>query len=362
MSDEIKYRLAQKEELPRVSDFRKTFFEYNSAVRSCESNYYEWKYFKNPIQDGRLWLAEDDNKIAAIKGVTPKKMKILSNIVNGGEMGDSFTQKNYQRRGIFTRISRVARESAFDDGVSFIYNTPNKDTSLPGYLKKLNHAPIPIKLHNLIMPINIKNLLIKNLPIHSLSYVLSPIFETISKFMFTINMYGIKKNNIIISQLTGPFVDEVDTFYEKASVNYDIILVRNKDYLNWRYLMNPDNYSILIARDENNLLLGYMVTKVGYFRDNKVSIGFIVDYLILNSNLNIFKKLLYASIKEFYLKKVGYISVWSIKGTFYYKGLVKAGFFPYKRVPFLCYQNDIGNLIINNNYKWHFTMGDTDNI
>jgi GNAT superfamily N-acetyltransferase len=47
---------------------------------------------------------------------------------------DTATHPDYQRRGIFSRLTRRAIEDLRDEGAAFIFNTPN-DQSLPGYLK-----------------------------------------------------------------------------------------------------------------------------------------------------------------------------------------------------------------------------------
>lgn len=359
MSRGLNFRRARKEDLPRIAEFRKGYFPYDSANRSYEPEYYEWKCYENPILPGEMWLAEDGDTLVAIKNITPKRMKVLGTMVNGAEMGDSFTHPDYQRRGIFTNLSKAARESALNRGISLIYNTPNKKASLPGYIKKLNHVPVPIRLHGLVKPVNPKQLLKKTLPFAPLATLLSPAVEIVSRAMFRIAMKGLAKSDVFVYQESG-FPDDIDALWEQASKNYEVILARTKDYLEWRYVTNPDTYSILIARNTDGAILGYMVTKTGF--SGGIPMGYIIDFLTLEGNPNIFKKLLSTSLHEFYRKKASAASTWTIKGSFYDKILRRAGFFPRNEIPLLCYKNEVGSQLAGKAYKWHFTMGDSDNI
>jgi hypothetical protein len=90
--------------------------------------------------------------------------------------------------------------------------------------------------------------------------------------------------------------------------------------------------------------------------------GYIVDFLTLEDDPGIFKKLLLAALKEFHQNNVSMVDTWVVKGGFYDKIFLKFGFLPYSKKTFICYQNELGNRIASSNYKWHFTMGDSDNI
>jgi hypothetical protein len=306
-----------------------------------------------------MWVAEDGDRIVAIRDFMPKRMKILGEAVVGAEMADSFTHPNYQGRGIFTSLSKAVRESIIDKGIGFIYNFPTEGTSLPAHLKKLEHVPVPIELCSLVYIISSKPWLKIKLRSSLLASVLSPVIDAIFRILFRIGLKGATKSDVqVFMELAFP--DDIDTLWEKVSGNYDVILVRTKDYLEWRYITNPDTYSILIARNKKGALLGYMVTKVGF--SEGILKGFICDFLTDESDPNVFKKLLCASLQDFCRKGVNAVSTLAVKDSFYYKILLKLGFLSHKKNLILCYKNEIGSQIVSQTYKWHFTMGDSDGI
>jgi hypothetical protein len=312
-----------------------------------------------------MWLAEDKDIIIGLYNITPKRMKIRGTVVSGAEICDAFTRADYQRRGIFTELGATARDSGLNKGISFIYGVPN-EKSQPGH-EKLGYRQVPIKIHYLIKPMNMKQPLKVMFRFSPLVAFLSSIIKVISDTTSRIGAMGNNKSNISISRVSS-FPDDIGVFSEQSAQSYDNLLVRNKEYLEWRYIQNPDTYSILLAKNKAGATVGYMVTKVGFYSDTRVrSIvnslgGFIVDFLTAEDDKGIFKKLLLTSLKDFIQSRVNFVSTWTIKGSFYDKLLLKFGFMPYGKATLICYQNELGSQVINKNCKWHFTMGDSDGI
>lgn len=359
MTGELTFRKFTEKDLVRISEFRKGYFPYNSAIRSYEPEYYGWKCYRDPILPGEMWLAEDGDTITGIRNFTPKKMKVSGTTVIGAEMGDSFTHPDYQGQGINYKLLLLARESILNKGVSLIYGVPGHITALSGFMKKANHGVVPVKLSERVKPLKMKQLFEKRLHIPPpLAVCLSPIINIISNAATGIGAIGSAQDGISISRVSS-FPDDIDAFWEQASKPYDIMLVRSKDYLAWRYIQNPDTYSIRLAKNKAGATVGYIVTKVGY---DDVPTGFIVDFLTIEDNQVIFKKLLLAALEELQKEKVNIISAWAIEGGFYDKILSRFGFLPYRKSMISCYQNELGNQILNHKYRWHFTMGDSDNI
>jgi len=353
-----KKRCVEFADLPRISNFRKIFQQkgVGSYRRSFGQDYYEWKYFKNPIQTGEAWIVEDKDKIVGLLGTTPKKIKILNKKIVVAELGDGLTHPDYQRKGIFSSLVKITLDKTLEKGINLIYGESNKRT-LPGE-RKAGYEIVPyLGLKNFIKPHNIKKIIslkIKNKILTASSASLLNILL----YKFSNVKKPSKLNKYININNTSYFDTKFNDFFDYVSKRYDIILERNREYLNWRYIEHPDNYDTYLARDTNNIL-GYLVTKIGYYAHLKV--GYIADFLTVE-NANVFKNLLLVAIYEFHKKNVDLISCWALKKSMYAKVLKSAGFLPFNNIPVIIYKSEIGNKIINGKYKWHFTMGDTDNI
>jgi GNAT superfamily N-acetyltransferase len=354
------FKKCEKADLLRISSFRKNFYssDEENPNRSHEAEYYEWKLWKNPVRPGEMWYAETDNKIVGMKSMTPKRVKILDEILDGAETGDNFIHPDFQRRGIFTGLYKAAGESSPDEKRGFIYGLPN-DMAMSGYENKLDYAKIPAGLRGLIKPVFARQLLRKTISPPLLGDVLSPALVIASRVRSGFRSGDMPEGGASVHAEPG-FPDDIDKLWEKTSKNYDVMVVRNRDYLEWRYVTNPDKYSILIARNTGGAISGYMITRAGLYKG--LPVGFIVDFLTVEDDPGVFKKLLAKATVDFRQKKVSIISTYAIRGNFYDRILSRTGFLPHGKHNIICYKNEVGNRVIAGNYTWHFTMGDSDNI
>ena len=93
-----------------------------------------WKHRENVFGPSPGWLALDGPRLVGFRtflrweftdgGATRRAVRAV----------DTATHPDYRGRGIFSRLTLLALEELRDDGVAFVFNTPN-DQSRPGYLK-----------------------------------------------------------------------------------------------------------------------------------------------------------------------------------------------------------------------------------
>lgn len=331
-------------------------FQSESARRSNDANYYRWKLLENPFGEGAMWIIQDKSQVVGTASFTPKRLRIGSQTVFAAEIADTFTQSNYQRKGIFSTLVNSVRDDAFNNsGISFIYGTPNKN-SLPGYEKKLNFPQIPgVGIVSLVRPLKMERVAI------------SRVGDTWKAKVFSIGMcffYSVwyrprKTSKAVQVKIIDTFPPEADWLWSVVASMYDVLMVRDSAYLEWRFLTNPDEYTIWSVRDSQQLV-GYIVTKPGLWRGLKVL--YIADYLMLPGEESVFDEALTAILQYAQSQKMDMINCWCVGTSEFARLLRKRGFLRFKDVSIICYANELGNRVINANYKWHFTMADSDNI
>jgi predicted N-acetyltransferase YhbS len=96
---------------------------------------FEWKHLRNPAGRSIALVAELDGSIVGLRSF----MRWTLEGANGERVTavravDTATSPSVQRRGIFSRLTTEGLERCRDEGVRFVFNTPN-DKSRPGYLK-----------------------------------------------------------------------------------------------------------------------------------------------------------------------------------------------------------------------------------
>lgn len=97
---------------------------------------WEWKHRRNPFGESIVLVAEDVDRIAAVRAFMRWRLVTGS----GAELScvravDTAVHPDYQRRGLFRALNDAAIGSAREEGVDLVFNTPN-DQARPGYLKQ----------------------------------------------------------------------------------------------------------------------------------------------------------------------------------------------------------------------------------
>jgi len=340
-----------------ISMLRSEFEKEGTVRRLSNHDYYYWKLNNNPIKKGICKIVKSGDKAVSMATVTPKKMLFKNKQITCGEIGDTFTSSDFQRKGLFTKLVNSARNKAEEEDIKFIYGTPNHN-SLPGYKKKLQFDVIPsLDLFNFLYPIKIIPLLNKKINNKFISIIFSVFISPLLKIKgIFANPYIDKKIKI---QLFDEFDQNFDQIWIKEGGKYDAITIRNLDYIKWRFLENPEEYTIYTAK-KNNSYIGYIVLKEGRWENLKV--GYIADIFTIDSgNQAVFNSLIYYAKKHFISKKFDMISLWLQKGIYTDK-LKLFGFIEYKSIPVICYINKFGKDVLSKNINWYFTMSDSDNI
>jgi GNAT superfamily N-acetyltransferase len=97
-------------------------------------NYWHWKHVDNPFGSSQVLLALDDENVVGVRAFMHWKWQHHHEIINTVRAVDTATHPDYQGKGIFRSLTQKLAEQSKQNGVHFIFNTPN-DKSKPGYLK-----------------------------------------------------------------------------------------------------------------------------------------------------------------------------------------------------------------------------------
>ena len=111
--------------------------------------YWSWKHERNPFGRSVLLLAEVDGRLAGVRAFMRWQLTANGHVVHAAKPVDTVTHPDYQRRGIFKRLTTEACDVARRDGIGLLFNTPNGN-SLPGYLKlgwqRVTDLPLRVRL------------------------------------------------------------------------------------------------------------------------------------------------------------------------------------------------------------------------
>jgi GNAT superfamily N-acetyltransferase len=337
----------------------------DNKFRSTGKEYYEWKIYRNPFTAGFIFLEMRDGKVVGSSTLMPRKIAILNEEYLAAETGDSFTLPEYRRQGINSKALQLCIDYAILHGMDIIYGPPNQANyelhMKLGYLpcanisytlltKSLSPAIYAIK--SIVKIIICRNIL-KNY--QYIKYILKRKLRWSKLSQPHANYY----NNDFLVTIIDKINDKINGFWGKP--RYSFYIIRDSNYLHWRYFNNPDKY-IFLAAIKNEEYLGYIVLKMS--KDNKT--GLICDFITIDDRLDVFSALIKKS--EEILKRNGanLVQLECIVDSAYYQTLHELGYYdhgPESYQPIVIYsKTELGKRVLENSGKWHFTYGDSDEV
>ncbi|CAN5847533.1 hypothetical protein BH23GEM7_BH23GEM7_07980 [soil metagenome] len=97
-------------------------------------HYWSWKHLDNAFGASACLVAEAGGKIVGVRVFMRWEWQLGGERVRAVRALDTATHPEWRGKGIFSRLTLALVEEMKQEGVSFVFNTPN-DLSRPGYLK-----------------------------------------------------------------------------------------------------------------------------------------------------------------------------------------------------------------------------------
>ena len=310
---------------------------------------HKWLYALNPAKDPKKfngWVFEDGKIFGYVSGM-PCLIKIQNKNYRAIIAQNTSVHQQHQGKGIGKKLYR----QLFKDGDIFLALSMTNQSHYmllkegcldicADYLATYNIVSKKTRLKQLLSSLKRRNM-----------RLMINVFKIIFNEVKIINHSGISLIEIY------NFNEKFDDLWKRASKSIPILTVRNRAYLNWRYIKSPTNY-VIIAAEKLDLIKGYIVLDV-----SKNKYGTIVDFLVCPEDNQILKCLLLKAISIFKEKKLYNVKCimpndQRFSNVFHEIGFRKES----KRILFVaksCSEN-IPQTFLENTANWLITMGDSD--
>ena len=361
----LSYRLYEEEDEYNIVNLLTTVFgRWPSYDINCDAvDHWRWKYLENPVRPGFISLCLDGDNIVGCFHSVPMRIKIGLNIYNSVTGTDLVVHPDYRRMGMYGEMKKRLFESEKKVGIDFRFGVSDNPI-LIDKVRRSNYSYLP---HDAYKFVKISDLAkhVEKWPGVSDTQkygfmLLKPLNETRNK------LQPIKYEALEVKEANS-FPDSVDNLWENVKNNYNFIVERRSDYLNWRYCHpHSSDYRILYSGCLDRWD-GFAVLRIDKSRPD-YHIGYIVDFLTRHGEVDCEHSLLSEAV-EYFRRENANMVLWQIIEKSHYSKLANShGFLNSRSKLFFNYPNDYGKIkdekIFQNSHanELHFTYGDYDQI
>ena len=236
---------------------------------------YLWQYHSFPGRpSSREYVVMDQDNMIAYYAAIPYRYKIGDKEVESGMVCGVMTSPSYRKMGLFSKLGNYASEQQKEENVSFNFTFPIRKAVMPGFLK--NGWDIAFELPLFVKFLKLSALM-KSKKIGLLAIFFNPLLSLY-------NNIRCMPNNPDFEILTYNKIDEIrgyDDFQKKWALSVRNSLIKDKDFLKWRYGF-PNRTVIYICAYNKHRLVGFValtpITKMG------VDSYGVIDFMVIDEN------------------------------------------------------------------------------
>ena len=326
-------------------------------------DYWRWKYEARVLPKKLITVLTTEDGVKACVHTLPVEIKLYDRLLSGSLGGDVAVHPDSRQKGFYKKTLDSMTKARREAGIKFHYTVTGNPIIMDMFKKRGDFTQFPVPLVNLVQIKDI-DLQLEKMPrdypfITKLGYTGVSILSRLSNPELRIEAESVEVDKM------EKFTEAADKLWEKLSPGYDLIIKRDKDYLNWRYLdPRSGDYRVTQASKDGELL-GYIVTRINRYRTD-YPVGYIVDLLALPGREDAVDALV-KDAQSYFDEAVNIVNYLTVKGSRYEAAFKRNGFLD-SRVQVLLYYNTLGDASVKTQIqrldpaRTHICWGDTDTL
>jgi lipopolysaccharide/colanic/teichoic acid biosynthesis glycosyltransferase/GNAT superfamily N-acetyltransferase len=286
-----------------------------------------WQYGEGPRGFNRAWVCEDAEKIVGFAGLVRHRWYIHGRQQDCYMPNDAMTHPDYRHQGMHAAVFTKMMEYIRSTDAPMCYVLPNeksiKEVENQGWTKAF---PIPHVVREI-----------------------QPAEGRSSKVAAGVDEITV-------------FDSRADRLSESLKDRFHFCLVRDSNYLNWRYVRKPDDKYRIFCVCRGDDLLGYMVFKL-YREGSDTARSHIVDLLVRPEEEEAVESLVGMAVNLSVETKSRTLSCWMLPQSPWHNYLMANGFETQRTSRHMCaYVNSpaVIKAEVSEPTNWYLTMGDSD--
>jgi len=202
----------------------------------------------------------------------PYRYKIGSKFVTSGMVGGVMTSPKYRKMGIFTKLGKYAAEEQKKSGISLNFGYPIRKATAPGLIRMGWETGFELPLFIKFLKITS---LLKAKKFYILAFIINPFIDLYNTLL---SNEGNKDYQIkVFDSITE--VEGYQGFFKKWISNSTNALIKDTQFLNWRY-GSPGKEYLFFCAYQGNALMGFLSARA-IVREGVPSYG-ILDFMVID--------------------------------------------------------------------------------
>jgi GNAT superfamily N-acetyltransferase len=245
----------------------------------AEPGYFTWQYDQNPSGPAYELITKKGSAVTGHCAAIPMRHKIGPDVGKGSLGVNVMTHPEYRGRGIYVILQREVDRLLGKDRIQFNFGFSN-EYSHRNCLRRLGYQEIG-RFPLWLLPFDLNRIVAGRTPkqgtlMRAAAFAANPLFGLAR------SMLGLRRKDQSMEIETAAAIpEEFDGFWQKVQAGQTNILVRDRAYLDWRFIRHPTRtYKVFLARSKGELR-GYLVARMTTIEG--ISCGVLVDILTENT-------------------------------------------------------------------------------
>ena len=279
MSIALRFSRIEPEQQPQLlQEIRNILIEVGAhTVDIYDQAYWNWQYKELPTGKSFAYVAWDAEKIIGYYHVPIYRCSINGEEKLIGNIQDVAVNPNYRGIGLFRQLAEFANKDLDKSEVDLIYTFPN-NKSIRTFLK-YNDFKVVSAVPAYIRPVNSGGILRSKINLLGLEKIAGWFADGFVNLLAS----NPKLANAQIERITE-ITDEVEAIFSAYSMQFPNHLIRDKAWLDWRYLKSVRGKHHILGVREAGKLTAVLVLKEDEMLGNPSLL--IMDFAFANGNEN----------------------------------------------------------------------------
>ena len=329
------------EDVPAVTDlFQRAF------GRPMTTQHYFWKLRTRPSPTANVSIAVDDQDRPVFHiGAVPGRLRAGENEYWVMVAVDGMTDPAWRRRGVLTRVTADLFDRWRQAGVALVLGLPNEQwRSRIGVLGWRHLFP----LQWLVRPILPERLLARRLGVGAVGRA-----AWVGRLWN--RWWNVPVRGVELDEITHAGT-EWDSFWADVRRGIGTSLVRDADWINWRYLHGPEEFRVFVVRRDGKPA-GFAAMRV---REGSAVIG---EVLTARTDMPAFAALVGHVVRTLALEGVAVVRALAVPETWPYEAFRRLGFFRSRHsfgVHGVVLDPAVSEALVRDGSRWFLAGGDFD--